>query len=201
MNDTLLRAVAVLAAAAILAAPYWRQVWDFALVAIKAVSAHQADLGRAALAGCIVAFAWGAIPLPAVNYTVPKIEVPTPTDAMQRIVAPVGQAMKSATAADKATWAALWVKAAKVVAHNDPADNEAKITNTAALRGVLLIALDVGWRRIGDHRPGEYPGLREAVEGALTKAIGTDQKDMDAQMAATCEDLFSAIGWAGLHGG
>lgn len=201
MNDTLLRAAAVLAAAAILAAPYWRQVWEFALVAGRAVAARQSDLGRVAIAGAIVAFAWGVVPLPAMNYTVPKVEVATPSDAMQRVVAPVGQALKSATAADKATWAALWVKAAKVVAHNDPSDSEAKIANTAALRSILLVALDIGWRRIGDHRPGEYPGLREAVEGAMTKAIGDDQRDMDQQTTSAAEDLFNAIGWAGLHGG
>lgn len=191
----------MLAAAAILAAPYWRQVWEFALVAGRAVAARQSDLGRVAIAGAIVAFAWGVVPLPAMNYTVPKVEVATPSDAMQRVVAPVGQALKSATAADKATWAALWVKAAKVVAHNDPSDSEAKIANTAALRSILLVALDIGWRRIGDHRPGEYPGLREAVEGAMTKAIGDDQRDMDQQTTSAAEDLFNAIGWAGLHGG
>lgn len=200
-HDTALRAAAVVAAVALVAAPYWRRLLELAITAAKAAAGYQSDLTRVAAAGVLIAFAWGAIPLPAVQYTVPTVEVPTPSDAMQRTVAPVAAALREAKPADKALWAALWVKGARVIAHNDPADRDSRIANTAALRGVLVAALDVGWRRIGGHQAGDYAGLREAVEGAFVKTIGSDQKEMDAATAATAEDLFNAIGWAGLHGG
>lgn len=200
--DFILRASSLVAAAAILAAPYRQRIVGLVVQAAKAADAYRADLGRAGIAAVLVAAAWGVIPVPtAVNYTVPKVEVPTPSDSVQRVVQPIGAALRDASPADKATWAAVWLKGSKVIAHNDPADNDAKIANTAALRQVLVVALDVGWRRIGDHRAGEYAGLREAVEGALTKVIGTDQKELDAQTAAAAEELFRGIAWAGLHGG
>lgn len=200
-HEPAIRAAAVVAALAILAAPHWRTIVRWAAAAARAADAYRADASRAAVAAVIVAFAFGAIPLPSLQYAVPRIDVPTPSDAMQRTVAPVGAALRDATPADKAAWAAVWMKGAKVVAHNDPSDMEAKIKNTAELRSVLIVALDVGWRRIQGRRSGEYSGLREAVEGALTKAIGDDQKDLDAATAATAEDLFLGIAWAGLHGG
>jgi hypothetical protein len=196
MNDALLRTLAVAAAAALLAAPYWEQIAAFGSQAAAAARKHGALIGRIAAAGLIVAAAWGKIPLPEFELPTPAVTVPTPSPEMQKLVEPIAQALAGLPADKKAIWAATWSKAALVVRAEGTSSVEV-FTDTPSLRLFTLVALDVAWRRLGDARPGSVDGLREAVETALRSAMGLDAVPVTPQMRASYAEVAEAIAWAG----
>lgn len=199
-NDGLLRTAAVCAAVALVAAPYWRQIKDAAVRVAEAAKGHATTAGRIAAACLIIAAAWGKIPLPKIPtgvVTVP-VEVEKPSEAMLAKVQPIADAMRDAPMGDRLLWANLWVKAAIVVA-GDTAGAEQVLTDTRALRMFNILALDIGWRRIGQHKPGQYAGLRAAVERAMVDTLGLEQKPMDAEKRAAAVELYKAIAWAGMN--
>lgn len=63
MIDLVIRIAAVVAATALVAAPYWRQIADLARLGWSASKAYRADVARVAVALALVAFAWGVIPV------------------------------------------------------------------------------------------------------------------------------------------
>jgi len=196
--DALLRTAAVGLAVAILAAPYWRLVVDAVQAGYTAAQDHIVAIGRLAAAGLIVAAAWGAIPMPTLP-TVPAvtpIEVPEPDAEMRRLVAPVAEALADVSPADKALWASTWLKAA-TVAKAEGSTTQPVFTDTAALRLFTTVALDIAWRRLGDHRPGSVEGLREAVEAVLASAVGMDAKPVTPDVRASYVAAAEAIAWAG----
>ena len=196
--ESLLRTAAVGLAVAILAAPYWRVVADAVGQGVAAAKAHATAIGRLAAAGLIVAAAWGAIPMPTLP-TVPAvtpIEVPEPDAKMQRLVAPVAEALEGLPAADKALWASTWMKAA-TVAKAEGSTTQPVFTDTVALRLFTTVALDIAWRRLGDHRPGSVEGLRDAVEGMMASSIGMDAKPVTPDVRASYVAAAEAIAWAG----
>jgi hypothetical protein len=196
MNDAMLRALAVAAAVALLAAPYYRVIVEKLVEAAAAAKAHGPLLGRLAAAGLIVAAAWGKIPVPEFELPTPTVTVPTPTAEMQRLVEPVAQALAGLPADKKALWAATWSKAALVVKAEGTSSVEV-FTDTPSLRMFTLVALDVAWRRLGDARPGSVDGLREAVETALRSAMGLDAVPVTPEMRASYAEVAEAIAWAG----
>jgi hypothetical protein len=128
---------------------------------------------------------------------VPVVTVDTPSDSMQATVQPISQALKVAPIGDRMLWANLWSKAATVVA-GDELGTEVVITDTRALRLFTTLALDIGWRRIGDHKPGTYAGLRQAVEKAMGETLSLDARPVDAETRAKVVELYRAIAWAGM---
>lgn len=204
--DAALRAAAVAAAVLILVAPKWGQVASAAVriaqAARDAAKAHGKTVGRVAAAGLIVAAAWGKVPVPSftVPTAVPAVEVETPSDAMQRVVTPIAAALKSAPMSDRMLWAQLWNKAAIVVA-GDAISTEVVFTDTRSLRLFTVLALDLGWRRIGGNQPGEYKGLREATEAAFAEVLGTAEVPVTKDLRARYAELAKAIAWAGINGG
>jgi hypothetical protein len=199
-TDALLRTLAVCAAVAILAAPYWGVVVDAFRATADAARANAAGLRRLFAASLIVAAAYGTFQLPTfsgwVNLPAVTVTVPTPTPELQKLVEPVARALAGASAADRATWAAVWQKAAIVI------DAEAK-TNTPvfsdvpALRVLTVTALEIGWRRIAGKAPGSLPGLREAVESAMGRVLGSDAVPVTDAMRGSYADVCRAIAWAG----
>jgi len=127
---------------------------------------------------------------------VTPVEVPEPNAEMRRLVAPVAEALDGLPAADKALWAATWLKAATVV-KAEGSTTQPVFTDTAALRLFTTIALDIAWRRLGDHRPGSVEGLREAVEGVMKSSIGMDSKPVTPDVRAFYVAAAEAIAWAG----
>ena len=197
-TDAIIRSIAVLAAVALLAAPYFGVIVEKLSEAASAAAEHAVLLGRLAAAGLIIAAAWGAIPMPTLQ-TVPvvtPVEVPEPDAEMRRLVAPVAEALDGLPAADKALWAATWLKAATVV-KAEGSTTQPVFTDTAALRLFTTIALDIAWRRLGDHRPGSVEGLREAVEGVMKSSIGMDAKPVTPDVRASYVAAAEAIAWAG----
>ena len=193
MND-LLRVAAVVAAAALLAAPYWAQIKAAAGRALETAKAQAGLFGRIAAAALLIAAAWGKLPLP----TLPGAAMPvvdTPSDQMQRMVAPVADALAGLPAADRALWATLWTRAATVAA-GDAVTTQPAFTDTRALQGFTALAVDIGWRRIGGHATGSQESLRTAVEAAYASAVGRDVVPVTNDVRARYVELANAIGWA-----
>jgi hypothetical protein len=200
-TDALLRTLAVCAAVAILAAPYWRLVAAAVEAAAEAAKAHASALGRLAAAGLIVAAAWGKVPLPTLP-TMPgvAVTVETPSPEMKAAVAPIAAALRSMPLGSQMTWAATWNKAALVVAGEGTA-REISLTDTRSLQAFTGLALDIAWRRIGGNPPGSNEALRTALEAAYGAAVGTDVVPVTRDIRDRYTAFAKAVAWAGLHGG
>jgi len=203
--DTAFRAAAVVAAVALVGAPYWSAVAQAAIAAAKlaydAAKAHRKTVTRVAAAGLIVGAAWGKVPMPSLSVpAVRPVEVVTPSDAMQRVVTPVSAAMRTVPMSDRMLWAELWNKAA-IVALGDGVSTEVVFTDTRSLRLFTVLSMEIGWRRIGGNSPGVYPGLREAVEGAFAQVLGTGEVPVTKDLRARYAELCRAIAWAGVNAG
>jgi len=202
VNDNAIRAAAVAAAAALLAAPYWPQIQAAASRAVEAGKEKAGFLMRLAAAVLLIAAAWGKVPMPtlAVPSVAPAISVVTPSDEMQRVVTPIADVMRNASAVDRALWAQLWSKAAIVVA-GDAVSTEVVFTDTKSLRAFTVLALDLGWRRLGANQPGKYAGLREATEAAFAQVLGPNEVPVTKELRARYAELCRAIAWAGVGKG
>lgn len=197
-QDALLRTIAVVVAVGLLAAPHHRLVLEKLAEAAAAAKAHGAGLARIAAALLIVAAGWGKVPLPQMPgvVNVPSVVVPEPTPELQRLVAPVAQALAGLPADKRQLWAATWAKAA-VVVEAEGTTSVAVFTDTPSLRLFTQIALDVAWRRLGDMPPGAVAGLREAVETAMRSVLGLDSVPVTGEMRGRYAAVAQAIAWAG----
>jgi hypothetical protein len=197
-HESLVRTAAVVAAAALLAAPYRQQIAGYLAKATEAAKSNGPALGRLAAAALLIAAAWGKVPLPSLPSTpaVPVITVDAPSPAMRATVQPIADALKAAPLGDRMLWANLWSKAATVVA-GDELGTEMVLTDTRALRMFTTLALDIGWRRIGENKPGTYAGLRQAVEKAMGDTLSLDARPIDVETRAKIVELYKAIAWAG----
>jgi hypothetical protein len=119
---------------------------------------------------------------------------------MQQLVRPVAESLKALPMGDRMLWAQTWNKAATVVA-GDAVTTEVVFTDTRSLRMFTTLAIEIAWRRIGQHQPGEIPGLRDAVEEAYNTATGRDVVPVDASVRQRYFDFAKAIAWAGMNGG
>ena len=200
-HDEVIRTVAVVAAVALLAAPYRHQILERLAQAAEAAKSHGPALGRIAAAALLIAAAWGKLPMPSLPETaVPTINVETPTVEMQAVVAPIAAAMKSMPAGDRLLWAQCWTKAGVVVT-GDAVTTAVVFTDTRSLQGFTALALDIAWRRIGQHAPGSNEPLRAAVEAAYAQVIGKDVVPVTADVRARYVELAKAIAWAGQRKG
>jgi hypothetical protein len=199
-TDALLRTLAVVAAVAILAAPYWRVVVGIAQAGIEWSKAHAATLTRAAAAALIVAAAWGKVPLPTFEVpSLPTVVVETPGAEMKTIVAPVAREMAKVPMVDRLLWASVWNKAATVVA-GDAVAREVAFTDTRSLRLFTALAIDIAWRRIAGNVPGSNEPLRHAVEAAYSAALGIDDVPVGKDIRDRYAEFARAMAWAGLNG-
>lgn len=197
-QDALVRTIAVVVAVALVAAPYRGIVFGKLAEAAAAAKAHGADFARIAAALLIVAALWGKIPLPQMPGIVdlPAIVVPEPSAELQRLVAPVAEALAGLPADKRQLWAATWSKAAVVVAA-EGTTSVPVFTDTPSLRLMTTVALDVAWRRLGNQAPSSTAGLREAVETAMRSALGLDAVPVTGEMRGRYADVANAIAWAG----
>ena len=200
MSDGIIRTAAVVAAVALLAAPYWQQIAERITQAIDAAKSHGPAVARLAAAGLIVAAAWGKIPLPSFP-TAPSVvtypAVATPSDEMRASVTGVVDAFRSAPISDRLVWSQVWAKAA-VVVEGDAVLTETVFTDTRSLRGFVVLAIDIGWRRLGGNPPGKYSGLREAVESAFAAVIGAEDVPVTPDLRKRFAELCRALAWAAL---
>jgi hypothetical protein len=101
---------------------------------------------------------------------------------------------------DRMLWAQTWNKAATVVA-GDAVTTEVVFTDTRSLRLFTTLALDIAWRRIGQHVPGSNEPLRTAVEAAYGQAIGTEVVPVTPDVRSRYAAFAKAVAWAGVNGG
>ena len=195
-----LRAAAVAAAAALLAAPFWSQIQAAAHRAVEAAKEKAGLLARVAAACLLLAAGWGKIPLPQLPASAPAVTVETPSAEMQTLVQPIADALRGASAVDRALWAEVWSKAATVAA-GDAVTTEVVFTDTRSLRAFTALAIDIGWRRIGGHVPGSNEPLRKAVEAAYGAAVGTDVVPVTADVRGRYVAFCRAVAWAGVGRG
>jgi hypothetical protein len=199
-NDALLRTLAVIAAVAILAAPYWRLVADAGKAAAEWLGRHSATVTRIAAAGLIVAAAWGKVPLPTLPAApVVAVTVETPSPELQAAVKPIAVELAKMPAGDRMLWAAVWSKAAIVVA-GDTLAKEPAFTDTRSLRAFTALTLDIAWRRLGGHPPGN-DALRKALETAYASEVGTDDVPVSRDVRDRYAAFARAVAWAGINGG
>lgn len=197
-SDAVLRSIAVVAAVALLAAPYWRVIAGGLATAAEAAREHGAALARLAAAALIVAAAWGVVPLPEIAPAMPTVEVEEPDAEMREIVERVGERLGEMPMGDRVVWAAVWNKSALVVA----GEKSAKIvafTDTRSLQTFTALSLDIAWRRIRGKEPGDGR-LRDAVEEAYEEALGNEVVPVDDAMRSRYVEFAKAMAWAGLAG-
>lgn len=152
-----------------------------------------------ALAGVLAYVAIFGVPqLPALTPTpvIPVVVVQTPSPAMQAAVSDVHKALLGANPVDRAVWAQLWSNAGKVVG-GDATETEVVFTDTRALRAFNIIALRIGWRRLGENAQGKYPGLGEATERAFAGVLGTDVQPVTTDIRSRYIELCNALAWCG----
>jgi hypothetical protein len=199
-QDDLLRAGAVVAAVALIAAPYWQDIRGRLIAAASAAKAHRALVARIAAAALLIAAAWGKVPMPAIPQATPAVQLEAPSVEMQRLVEPIGKALAVLPMSDRMLWAQTWNKVA-IVAKAEGIGETVVFTETPSLRLFTVLAIDIAWRRIGNHSPGSVPGLREGVESALNAVIGKEVVPVTPEMRARYAEVAQAIAWAGVHGG
>lgn len=127
---------------------------------------------------------------------VPVPSISTPSSTMRAAVAPVTSALAGATAADRALFSDMWLKAAKVL---DGEDANQLVPDTRTLREYTRLAATFGWRRLGGNESGKYAGLDAACNQAFVATLGTDAKVLDAKGRQTFGELCEALAWAGLQ--
>lgn len=127
------------------------------------------------------------------------VTVTEPSPEMQTKVAPVAEALRSASPVDRAIWASTWEKAAIVVS-GDAVSPEIAFTDTRSLRQFTVLALDIAWRRLGGNKAGKYPGLREAVESVLGETVGSEVVPVTPDVRRAYSDAARAVAWAGING-
>ena len=200
-DDSIIRLAAVVAAVALLAAPYRETIAGWVSQAAEACYAERSALSRIAAALLILAAAWGQIPMPRLPAApAVAVDVETPSVEMQQLVRPVAESLKALPMGDRMLWAQTWSKAATVVA-GDAVTTEVVFTDTRSLRMFTTLAIEIAWRRIGQHAPGSVAGLREAVEAAYGQAIGLDVVSVTADVRARYAAFAKAVAWAGVNGG
>lgn len=198
-TDALVRTLAAVAAVAILAAPYRGLVVDAGKAAVEWLRGNSAALGRVFAAGLILAAAWGKVPLPTLPAPVVAVTVETPSPELQAAVKPIAVELAKMPAGDRMLWAAVWSKAALVVA-GDTLAKEVAFTDTRSLRAFTALALDIAWRRLGGHPPGNE-ALRKALESAYAAEVGTDDVPTSKDVRDRYAAFAKAVAWAGLNGG
>jgi hypothetical protein len=194
------RLAAVLAAVAFAVAPQWPAIKAAATRGLEAAKERAGLLSRLAAIALLLAAAWGKVPLPTLPAVAPSVHVDTPSDAMQRLVTPIADAMKGMPMGDRMLWADAWTKAGIVVA-GDAVTTQVAFTDTRSLQAFTALALDIAWRRIGRHQPGSNETLRMAVETAYAAHLGKDVVPVTPELRARYVELADAIAWAGLNGG
>jgi hypothetical protein len=201
VTDESLRVAAVLAAAALLLAPYRAQIQAYAYRALEAGKEKAGLLARVAAAALIVAAAWGKVPMPslALPAAVQTVKVETPSVEMQAVVAPVAAELAGLNAVDRAVWAEAWTKAALVV-EGDGVSQEVAFTDTRSLRAYTALALDIAWRRIHGKPPGDEK-LQAAVEKAYAQGIGLAVVSVTKDIRKQYADFARAMAWAGFGKG
>lgn len=132
---------------------------------------------------------------PAAGY----ISVEEPNSDMKSVVKPVCRVVQSMSITDRVWLNNIYANAARVLEADGLVDPT--ITSTAGLRALHVAILKFIWKGMANNQPGEYAGLSEAVDLAMTKILGVEQRALTEEDRRKAVDVFEAIAWAGLGKG
>jgi hypothetical protein len=155
--------------------------------------------------GAAVILVWFAV------YGIDKPQPPAPqpdnapaSDLADKM-APVAKVLSKVSHVDRALWAEVWEKAAKVVEGDEVGKygSEVVFTDTKSLQVFTVICLDIAWHRIGGNEPGKYAGLREATEAFLAdpSVLGRDDVALTPELRKAYVRAASALAYAGINRG
>lgn len=155
--------------------------------------------------GAAVILVWFAVYGIEQQRVAPQPELDAPAGDIADKLAPVAKALRWASAVDRALWAEVWEKAAKVAEGDEVGKdgNEVIFTDTKSLRMFTVLCLDIAWHRIGGNEPGKYSGLREATEAFLAdpKVLGLDDVALTPSIRKAYVEAARALAWAGINRG
>lgn len=103
----------------------------------------------------------------------------------------IGKLSSGMSSGDRAAMRDAYDTLARAVAA-DP-DEDPVFVDVAAVRRAHRAALLVVWRGALDNKAGEVPGLREALEGALSSRIGADDVPLNPALRAETAKAFNDI--------
>lgn len=95
------------------------------------------------------------------------------------------------SAQDKAAMREAYLTLSRSVSA-DPADDPVFV-DVAAVRRAHRAALLFVWKGVLDNKSGEVPGLRDALEGAISSRVGTDEVPLNPSLKAETAKAFSDI--------
>ena len=147
----------------------------------------------------VVLLAYAAFGVPNVERPQPQVSVSIrePSQAMKSSVKPVVKVVSRMSPIDRLWLQNIYANAAKVVA-SDGTVEPSVINTTESLQAVHVAILRFIWRGMADNAPGEYAGLKEAIESAISGVIGDESRVLTPELRAKAVEVFDAIAWAGL---
>ena len=196
-QDDLIRVAAVVAAVAIVAAPYRQQAAAWVAEAWSRATPYRGHAARFAAAGLLLWAAWGHLPaLPTLPRPQAAVTVDEPSEGIQKAVAGVAAALSTVSPSDRAVWRETWSKAAVVVEADRTSGERQAFPKASALRAYTTLVVDIAWRRIAGHKPGSVPGLKDATEAAYTAVVGEADVPVTADTRERYAELARGMVWA-----
>jgi hypothetical protein len=125
-------------------------------------------------------------------YRLSPVIVPVkPAPAQTAVFEDVARIASKMSKADRAAVREAYQILSRAIAADPAADPV--FADTEAIRRAHRAALLVVWRGVLENQAGEVPGLREALEGAVTKRLGTDDIPLNPSLRAEAAKAFSDI--------
>jgi len=149
----------------------------------------------------ILLAAYGAFGIPSLP-SLPKkaeaeVNVKEPSPQMKTEVRPLVRVASRMNPLDRLWLQYIYSNAAKVVAADGLVEPKV-ISTTEGLRAIHVAILKFIWRGMAENTPGEYEGLKEAIETIFTETMGDTQRALTADLRSKAVEMFDAISWAGL---
>lgn len=124
------------------------------------------------------------------------VAVQEPSQEMKDVVKPVVKVVSKMSPLDRVWLNSIYTGAANVVTADGLVEPQVIVT-TEGLQAVHFAILKFIWNGMADNKPGEYEGLKEAIDGAITEAIGDTKRPMTPELRKKAAEVFEAIAWAG----
>lgn len=142
-------------------------------------------------------FVWHRVPLDALavllkpSTPVVPVVVPVEPQALTPALRAVAQIARQMERSDAQTLGEFYAGLSRSIA-GDPA-KEPVLPDTAALRRAHRAGLLFVWRGVAGNPPNKYPGLSDALEGALTESIGMADVPLNPAMRQASTELFQKV--------
>jgi hypothetical protein len=127
----------------------------------------------------------------------PEADNKTPEDQMKQAVMPVVRVVSKMSIDDRLWLQSIYENMSRVVTA-DGIINDSSITTTGDLRAVHVLVLRFVWKGMASNSPDKYPGLKAAIEQAVTDTLGSEDRQMTPELRRKAAEVFNAIAWAGL---